>query len=324
MLTQVFFEKIYNQSIICMKKNIIVLDDTCKSNSGGTSLTLNALSNNIQELNFIFIETNELNKDSFDKIPNDCLWVIGNILNISNNNIGQIFNILMFRDFVKIEFDYGFCRYRCEYGFKKFTGNDKWEPFDKNGSLFLKNIYTLIHTFAKKIFYMSKSQMDLHKKILDFEFLDDSKMEVLGSCFSTNDLMNMINFSLSRKSKKNDILNKYAIVDGNGGWHSEAKGIKKAIQYAKENKIDFDIIKNKNYENFITELSKYKGLIFLPIIHDTCPRLTIEAKLIGLELILNDNCQHVKEDWFSLKEEDLANYLLERPLFFYNSIKEFL
>ena len=61
------------------------------------------------------------------------------------------------------------------------------------------------------------------------------------------------------------------------------------------------------------KLSSYKGLISLPIIEDTCPRVTIEAKLMGLEVITNENSQHTLENWWNKPLDEIENYLKERP-----------
>lgn len=313
-----------------MSKTIVILDDTCKRNSGGTALTLKALAQSLSEYKFIFVETHELNEELLYKIPKNNLWIIGNVTNLNEFTIKYLYNILLFRKFCKIEFDYGFCKYRCEYGFKKFTKLDKWEPFHESlNTEKIQNIYFLIHKMAKKVFYMSHAQKQLHEKILNLDESKSDKRKVLGSCFSVQDLMEMVKFGSDRKqsSTKSDFIkNKvYAIVDGNGGWHSEAKGFKESISYAKNNNLKFAIIKQPDYKKFIQDLSNFYGLIFLPLIHDTCPRLVIEAKLLGLELIVNDNCQHINEDWFlSKKDEDLANYLLDRPYFFKKEINEYL
>ena len=70
------------------------------------------------------------------------------------------------------------------------------------------------------------------------------------------------------------------------------------------------------------KLSTYRGLIFLPIIHDTCPRLVIEAKLLGLDLKINKFCQHITEDWWNKNTDDIISYLRSRPKFLWDKIDE--
>lgn len=284
-------------------------------------MTLNALFEGLAEYKAFFVETRELTEESFSKTSKDDIWIIGNTFGLNQESFKVLNAILLTRKFVKIEFDYGFCPYRCEQGFKNFTGLDKWEPFGEKGNTVLRNIYDLKRKLAYKIFYMSNAQMEIHSKMMDFAPVQEDRMAVLGSCFSVKHLMFMIEKYLQKQRQFGDT---YAIVDGNGGWHSKAKGVKEAILYAKENSLKFKLIKENDYDKFLHLLSQYKGLIFLPQIHDTCPRVTIEAKLMGLDLITNDNSQHATEEWFSLEGENLANYLLERPQFFKKEISGLL
>jgi hypothetical protein len=71
----------------------------------------------------------------------------------------------------------------------------------------------------------------------------------------------------------------------------------------------------------LNALASSRGLIFLPLGKDTCPRLVIEAKLLDCELIINDNVQHATEDWFDNKES-IYTYLKQRPDVFWSEVKK--
>jgi glycosyltransferase involved in cell wall biosynthesis len=71
-------------------------------------------------------------------------------------------------------------------------------------------------------------------------------------------------------------------------------------------------------------LSEYKGLAFMPLGGDTCPRLVIEAKLLGLDLIINDNVQHASEDWFNRDLDQIESYVLDSHNRFWNKLTEFV
>ena len=76
-------------------------------------------------------------------------------------------------------------------------------------------------------------------------------------------------------------------------------------------------------EEFLEKLAQAKGLCFKPGGVDTCPRLVIEAKLLGCELELNDNVQHATEPWFeSTASDNIVEYLLSRPAFFWENAFE--
>ena len=46
------------------------------------------------------------------------------------------------------------------------------------------------------------------------------------------------------------------------------------------------------YDETLETIAKAQGLCFLPVGGDTCPRLVIEAQLLGCQVALNENVQH--------------------------------
>ena len=95
-----------------------------------------------------------------------------------------------------------------------------------------------------------------------------------------------------------------------------------AINYAKNNNLSFELVKNLKYEKMLEKLSTSKGLIFLPHAHDTCPRITIEAKLLDCDLVLGDNVLHKEEQWFKGTNEETVNYLLSNGQVFWRFLNE--
>ena len=63
-------------------------------------------------------------------------------------------------------------------------------------------------------------------------------------------------------------------------------------------------------------------MCFLPKGSDTCPRLVIEAKLLGCKLQLNDNVLHAKEKWFDTEDiEEIEKHLREQPKKFWDVVQ---
>ena len=147
------------------------------------------------------------------------------------------------------------------------------------------------------------------------EEINENKKSILSSCFT---LETLLLFDKLKNKKKN---NKYAIIDGQGGWHSQAKGVSESIKHAKENKIEYDLIKTKTHIEMLNLLSSYKGLISLPIIDDTCPRITLEARYMGLDVITNNFSQHITEDWWKGNDEEALSFTKSRPNYFWNKLK---
>jgi len=126
-------------------------------------------------------------------------------------------------------------------------------------------------------------------------------VEVLSSVFSKGDLYFMNSISKNEKNSK------YLILNSNS-W---IKGTEKCVQFAKSNNLDYELVGNLRYHELLIKMSTSKGLIFRPLGGDTCPRIVIEAKLLGCDLILNDNVQHKDEKWFATKDST-KKYLEER------------
>ena len=86
--------------------------------------------------------------------------------------------------------------------------------------------------------------------------------------------------------------------------------------------MEYELVWGIPYQECLEKLASNKGLVFLPKGGDTCPRLVIEAKLLGCELVLNENVQHKDEIWFDTEDTfDTQAYLFGARERFWNGIK---
>jgi hypothetical protein len=134
------------------------------------------------------------------------------------------------------------------------------------------------------------------------------KVHVLSSVFEKADLKYM---DLLKDNEKND---KYLILKS-GSW---IKGTNDCIEYAKKNNLKYELIEGLPYHELLIKMSLSKGLIFMPLGGDTCPRIVIEAKMLGCDIILNDYVQHKDETWFSGTQVTCYEYLKERTNIFWS------
>ena len=108
-------------------------------------------------------------------------------------------------------------------------------------------------------------------------------------------------------------------MQGSKNW---IKGTKETVEWAAREKMPIKVLGEMAYDKFLEELAKCTGFVFKPLDLDTCPRVVIEAKILGCELSLNDNVQHKDEEWFrNYPVEKMVEYLKTRPAFFWDSIK---
>ena len=121
----------------------------------------------------------------------------------------------------------------------------------------------------------------------------------------------MSNLDTKRKN------NKWIILDS-PSW---IKGKDAAVAYARKHDLEYELVWGLGYQQLLNKLASSKGLIFLPLGADTCPRLVIEAKLLGCEVISNENVQHIEEKWSKTKESTFS-YLSTSGNRFWSKIEE--
>lgn len=241
-------------------------------------------------------------------------WIFSNFSGVDKNLIPSIVANMKYSI---VEYDYKYCRYRSPEKHKVAENTD----CDCQNEIHGKMISTLFCQ-ARSLWWMSEKQMDKYHTI--FPFLSDKNNTVLSSVFSPKTLAEIKLLREGSKGKER----KGWIVLGSTSW---VKGSKVAQNYCDEHNLDYEVVWNLPYQDLLKKLSAAKGFVYLPQGGDTCPRMVIEAKLLGCELILNDDVQHKDEDWFNgvdLPSDDgedeitkIEQYLYACREWFWNGIR---
>jgi len=276
-----------------------VADLFLKDYVGGAELTTEAIIQKCPSPVKTFY-SHELTEEDI-KRHKDSFWIFGNTANLSNHLFLYAAKNL---NYGIVEYDYKFCKYRSIEKHISLEGTCGCEHQHVGKRI------AIFYYSAKYIFWMSEKQRDVY--FSKFKILKKCKNIVLSSVFDGNTLDKIKNLKTSSKN------NSWAIV-GSQSW---IKGTNETVEFAKKNNLEYQVIFNKPYDEVLNILSLCKGLIFFPNGADTCPRITIEAKLLNCELMLNDNVQHKDEWWFNLGKEDMIEYLESRPNFFWNTVEE--
>lgn len=87
------------------------------------------------------------------------------------------------------------------------------------------------------------------------------------------------------------------------------KGTERSVKYCQDNNLEFDIIKHPDYETFLKILSEYSKLVFHPSTPETCCRLILEAKMMGIEIITNELIGASYEPWYNKSGLELVNMM---------------
>lgn len=235
----------------------------------------------------------------------DKLWVFGNITMV------QPYLLDLFRtldiSYYCVEYDYKWCVYRSKQLHQMKEGKE-CDCENKPHGKFYKNYFLA----AKQILFMS----ELQRKdcVIACGKAIEETSTVVSSMWTKDELALLTSL---RKAPKKD---SWVILSG-ASW---IKNQQEAERYCKDNQLSYELVGGLPYLDFLKKISSYKGLVFLPAGDDTCPRITVEAKLMGLELILNDKVLHATEAWFNRDVPEIEDYLLDGPSRFWRAIEKSL
>ena len=278
---------------------IFVADFFAKDLLGGAELTTEAILDKATD-KVTKVRSTELTLD-FVKSNKDAKWIFGNFLGVSNvipdyfmdNNL----------NYSIIEYDYKYCDIRMPEACKQYKGKCC-------ESTALGQLIERFFLGAKDLWYMSKQQKDWYEST--FPKLKKDNSYVLSSMFDDATLDKMSKLDTSNKE---DV---FLIQD----HQHPLKGTEVAVKVAEENNLNYFKFSNLSHDQLLEKFAKSSGLIFTPTQFDTCPRVTIEAKMLECELILSDKVQHATEDWFNGSKEDVINYMKERLDFFWTTVSK--
>lgn len=269
---------------------------------GGAELTSDALICASSE-QVVPIKTSNFTFNLIEKYKN-CKWIFGNTSKFSSFDYYKISQSKI--EYYVIEYDYKYCKFRSD-DVHKMIAKEECRCYNET----FGEVFAAFLASSRHVFFMSEMQKNLY--LLFFPFLQKKMISsVLSSCFTTESIEMIEKLAMLPKEKISFILKSASPI----------KGQDDCIAYAKRNGLKYELIGNLNYNLFLNKLATCDELIFLPKGKDTCPRVVIEAKLMSLNLTLNDNVQHKDEEWFQGSQKEIINYLKERPKFFWDKISE--
>jgi hypothetical protein len=279
---------------------IYVADMMLDECGGGAELTSDAILQS-SPYEIITYKSRQLNVDIVQKHL-EKYWIIGNYFEISDRiKIILIKNV----NYSVIEYDYKYCKHRNEDFCILLKGACNCIQNQES------NINGLILRHSKYIWWMSESQKYLHHNRMPY--LRTNQQDVLSSVFSCETLNYITELQNTSKNDKYLIYNTKAALKNTHG----------AIEFAEHNKMPFNLVGDLKYFDFLRELSGHKGLIYVPLAKDTCPRLVIEAALLHCELYLNKYVQHATEHWFQ-NENIMNKYLAGRSQLFWEQTNKLM
>ena len=286
-----------------MTNNIIFVADLfAEDYEGGAELTTQALIE-CARMNIIKVHSRDVNIEILQKYQND-YWVFGNFAGMDFNLIPTIVGNI---NYSILEYDYKFCNYRSVEKHKLARGQD-CDCAEQNIGKYISAFYYA----ADHMFWMSVGQRDRYHAY--FPHLSGRKQTVLSSVFDQGF------FSAVEILKMGSDDRQGWIVLGSDSW---IKGKEDAVKWCQDNGKTYEVVWNVPYAEMLGKLATAEGFVYLPRGGDTCPRMVIEAKLLGCEVVVNQNVQHSNEKWWQSSPDDVCDYLKGRPRVFWSIIEKY-
>lgn len=165
------------------------------------------------------------------------------------------------------------------------------------------------YTAAKSVVCQTKQHQDV--VILNTGL--ENTVNFGGSIWSNEQLDYLENLP----KKSNEFEKVYAILDS----EIVHKGTRQAVEYCKNKNLAYKLLGVQDWKDFIRELEDCTDLIFLPQVLETCSRIAVEARMLGLTVLGNNNLSALKEDWFKqYKGLELIEYFRKKN----KTLKEFI
>ena len=193
---------------------------------------------------------------------------------------------LMDMDYVIYEHDHKYLKSR-----NPATYNDFKAPSSEliNYSLY-KN--------SSAILCQSKFHKDIVQKNLDI----DNVINVGGNLWSEQSL-NVIE-QLSKLEKKDCCSIMQSDIS-----HKNTIG---AIKYCNHKDMDYELVADKSYFEFLRKLGSNMKFVFLPQTPETLSRVVVESRMMGCSVITNNLVGAASEEWFKLKGNDLIDFMRKK------------
>lgn len=305
-------EKMYNEFVVATglvkelqpSDYVFVSDMFAQQYVGGAELSLQTLIDKCPGTHTTF-NSHDVTEKMLDFFA-DKTWVFANTANIPKEILEKISNSEI--NYFVSESDFKYCEHRLPQLCKVFSGGTECAC----GGSDKGKLYEQFYNNAKLTFFRSESQRQIHLEALD---LNKKNTVVLSALFSEEFFEH-----ISGLREKHNTKSGGWVVSSSPSW---VKGSVDSEKWCKENGKEYTKVHGKPYVEVLELLAQSEGLCFLPKGYDTCPRLVIEAKLLGCELEINDNVLHASEDWFKADSvEEIEEHLKQQPKRFWDLVQD--
>jgi len=264
-------------------KNIIFVADVFRSDLlGGGECNddvlinyLTTLGHSVKIVRCPELKTSDFNQNNF--------FIIGNFISLSEKNK----QLIQREEYLIYEHDHKYIKSRDPSVYKNFIA----PPDQIINQSFYEN--------AKAVVVLSNICCEIIENNLNI-----NNVYNIGCSLWTNDKLDFIETLVDQN--KNEI---FAII----GSSNPIKNTFEAVEFCKKNNISFHLIEPCGEKELLTNLSRYKGLVFFPKVLETFSRLSAEAKMLGCKLLTKPKMLgFASEEIYKLSGKELIEKIRQR------------
>lgn len=169
---------------------------------------------------------------------------------------------------------------------------------------------------ARVLFWCSEGQRDKFYSL--YPGLRGTTTDaVQGSTFYPETILNLGKVRERRLKGDIQVQDRWVVLDSKS-W---IKGTEDSVAYCTQNGLTPFLLGGVSNDQFIEELARSRGMVFLPRDIDVGSRTTVEAKLLGLDVVINDHVLPKFEPWFNSPTEEIEAYFLDGPSRFWRVVE---
>ena len=217
---------------------------------------------------------------SFIKKHENHKFIIANFCNLRQELIPMFYNT----DYIIYEHDHKYLKTRNPGVFQNFQAP--------------KEQIINLEFYQKAIAVLCQS--NFHSEIVKLNTNLNNIINLSGNIWTLDSLKFMSDISNIEKTDK------CAILKSN----IEHKNTAEAIRFCDAKGLEYSLISSPNYEDFLTLLGQNKKFIFFPKTPETLSRVVVEARMMGMSVIVNKMIGATREPWYRLKGQQLIEIMI--------------
>jgi hypothetical protein len=261
---------------------------------GGAELSMDALHRSAP-VPFAMVRASQLTQEMIET-HQSCHWVFGNFAHLDPSLIQYFISSKI--SYSVFEHDYKFCRWRSVERHLS-EGKEECRCETEAWGKLIESFYLN----AKQVWFCSQRHMQRYFE--RFPSLKNSNCSVLSAVFGDEFFHKIVPLIQTLPSRKKS------------GWltlESDAwiKGTNDAKRWLDDNRKSYSLIKGMTPDQVLESMAGAEGFVCLPRGADVSNRMVTEAKLLGCEIVANDNIQHVGESWLDYEPVNALRWLHNR------------